>query len=77
MKLPIRRGFPFSDTVYIHGTVQGIETQFVLDTGAEKTVIAERIFNQIKSEDRPKIVRKGEISTRRWWSIKGYGEMPH
>lgn len=48
IRLPVRRGFPFSDTVYLKVTIQGVETLFVLDSGAEKTLVSEKIFNQIK-----------------------------
>ncbi len=45
----IRRGYPHSETIYIEGSLQGVNTSFVLDTGAEKTVVSEIIYNQIKN----------------------------
>ena len=60
-KSSVRRGLPYTDTIYVQGSVQGVPTNFVLDTGAEKTVISERIFNQIEQCLKPNITKKGKL----------------
>ena len=56
----VRREVPYTDTLYVNGSVQGVKTSFVLDTGAEKTVISDRIFNQIEDCLKPNVTKRGK-----------------
>ena len=52
---------PLHDTIYITGSVEKIPTNFVLDTGAMKTVVSTKIYKRIPSVERPVITKKGTL----------------
>jgi len=41
--------------------VQGVETNVVLDTGTAKTIISERIINQIENSSKPNITKSSNV----------------
>lgn len=55
---PIRRGFPLSESIYIAGCVQGVHVNYVVDTGAEKTVVSKNIYNRIDDSCKPSLQKK-------------------
>lgn len=70
----MRRGFPLSDTVYILGNVYGVPVNYVLDTGAEKTVVSEKIYNKIKDSDKPTLYKKGKLMHAGGEPINDFGK---
>ncbi|KAH3830672.1 hypothetical protein DPMN_103918 [Dreissena polymorpha] len=58
---PIRRGFPLSESIYIAGCVQGVHVNYVVDTGAEKTVVSKNIYNRIDDSCKPSLQKKGKL----------------
>ena len=49
------------DGVYIRCTVQGYPLLFNTDTGASKTIISNRVFDSLKPEDRPELVKTSKL----------------
>ena len=50
-----QQGQNLSDGLYIRGEVEGMKTVFTADTGASKTVISMRVYDQIPQADRPQL----------------------
>ena len=48
------------DGIYVEGKIQGTSVNFTVDTGATKTVMSERTYNQIPEQVRPEL--KGSCS---------------
>ena len=71
---PIRRGFPSSDSVFISGSVNGVKVNFIVDTGAERTVVSKKIFDKIKDSNKPSLVKKGKLMHAGGQAIVNYGK---
>ena len=56
----MRRGY-FSDSIYIAGKVQNVPVNYVLDTGAEQTVVSKNVFNKIDNAIKPNVIQKGRL----------------
>ncbi len=75
MKLPITERISiFGYCIHTWNNTGCRDTSLFQITGAEKTVIAERIFNQIKSEERPKVVKKGKLVHAGGGALKDMGK---
>ena len=55
------------DLLYVPGSVQGVSTNFLYDTGASCTVISSKVWTQIPAKDRPCL----EVSDRRLTTVDG------
>lgn len=53
----IRRRKPFSDGVYVKGTVEGTRMIFTTDTGATKTILSEKTYRTIPHKRRPSLTK--------------------
>ena len=51
----VKRHRPKADGVYIQGTVQGIRVVFTADTGDARTVLADRVYQRIPEDRRPRL----------------------
>jgi len=51
----IRRGLPKYDGVYVDGRLCGVEVTMTVDTGATSTLIANRVYQEIPEEMRPRL----------------------
>ncbi|MCG8044792.1 MAG: retroviral-like aspartic protease family protein, partial [Candidatus Thiodiazotropha endolucinida] len=49
------------DGVYIRGTAQGYPVLFTTDTGASKTVLAKRVFDSMRPEDKPQLSKASKL----------------
>ena len=45
------------DGIYIRGTIQGYPLLFTTDTGASKTVLSKRVYDAMRHEDKPSLVK--------------------
>ena len=45
------------DGIYIRGTVQGYPLLFTTHTGASKTVLSQRVYDAMRHEDKPSLVK--------------------
>ena len=55
-----------SDTIYVSWSINGVKVNFVVDTGAEKTVVSKRVFDKIYQDDQPKLVMRGSGNDSLW-----------
>lgn len=62
------------DGVYIRGTVQGYPLLFTTDTGASKTIISNRVFESLKPEKRPELVKTSKLVGASGVNIKERGK---
>ena len=49
------------DGIYIKGTVQGYQILYTADTGASKTVLSKRVYDNMKPEDRPPLSKASKL----------------
>ena len=49
------------DGIYIKGTVQGYPILYTADTGASKTVLSKRVYDNMKPEDRPPLSKASKL----------------
>ena len=49
----LRREVPRFKGIYIEGSVEGVEVNYTVDTGATCTIVSSRVFEQIPESDRP------------------------
>ena len=69
----MRRGFPSPDTVYISGSVNGVKVNFVVNTGAERTVVSKKIFDRINKKEQPSLVKRGKLMHAGGQAMTVYG----
>ena len=62
------------DGVYIRGSVQGYPILFTADTGASKTIVSSRVFDSMRPEDKPELVKATELVGANGSPIKEKGE---
>ena len=53
----IRRKVPLVPGVFVRGGIQGVDTWFTIDTGASRSVISKRVFNNISGDMKPELVQ--------------------
>lgn len=49
------------DGIYIRGSVEGYPVLFTTDTGASKTVLSKRVYDALKSEDKPPLSKSSRL----------------
>ncbi|MEW8561062.1 MAG: retroviral-like aspartic protease family protein, partial [Candidatus Thiodiazotropha sp.] len=49
------------DGIYIRGSAQGYPLLFTADTGASKTIISKRVYNSMKTEDKPTLCSSSKL----------------
>ncbi|MEW8545559.1 MAG: reverse transcriptase domain-containing protein [Candidatus Thiodiazotropha sp.] len=49
------------DGIYIRGSVGGYPVLFTADTGASKTVLSKRVYDAMKSEDKPSLSKSSKL----------------
>ena len=49
----VRRNIPECPGVYLQGILQGVKTWFTVDTGASKTIVSKKVYDQIKHDKPP------------------------
>ena len=62
------------DGLYVRGSVQGYPILFTADTGASKTILSSRVFESMKPEDRPNLVKTSKLVGASGVSIKERGK---
>ncbi|MCG8032791.1 MAG: retroviral-like aspartic protease family protein, partial [Candidatus Thiodiazotropha taylori] len=62
------------DGIYIRGTVQGYPILFTADTGASKTVLSKRVYESMRSEDRPELGKASKLIGAGGTTIKDLGK---
>ena len=70
---PRRKGIPSSDTIYVSGSINGVKVNFVMDTGAEKTIVSKKGFDKIYQYDQPKLVKRGKLMPSGGQAMTVYG----
>ena len=60
--------------MYIRGAVQGYPLLFTAATGASKTIISNRVFESLKPEDRPVLMKTSTLVGASGVSIKEKGK---
>ena len=63
---------PKSDGICITGMVQGVPIIFVVDTGSERTIISQKVFNQIA--DKPTLTKNSGLVHAGGSRLKDYGK---
>ena len=49
------------DGIYIHGKVQGYPLLFTADTGASRTIISRRFYEEVAQEDKPILSKTSKL----------------
>ena len=62
------------DGLYVRGSVQGYPILFTTDTGASKTILSSRVFESMKPENRPNLVKTSKLVGASGVSIKEKGK---
>jgi hypothetical protein len=70
----IRREIPQFDGIYIEGSVQGIDVNVTVDTGATTTLISNEVYNKIPDEIKPAVV---QLLTRTHITTADGAELKH
>ena len=69
--ISVRSSIPVSDGIYLQGLVEGVPVTFVVDTGAEKTIISKKIFSKI--DRKPQLAEKDGLLHAGGAPLKDYG----
>ena len=69
--ISVRSSTPVSDGIYLQGLVEGVPVTFVVDTGAEKTIISKKIFSKI--DRKPQLAEKDGLLHAGGAPLKDYG----
>ena len=70
-RISVRSSIPVSDGIYLKGLVEKVPVTFVVDTGAEKTIISKKIFSKIDKQ--PSLAQKGGLLHAGGAPLKDYG----
>ena len=60
--------------MYIRGSAQGYPLLFTTDTGASKTIISKRVYESMKTGDRPALIRSTKLVGASGTEIKELGK---
>ena len=72
LSIKVTRKLP--DGVYVRGMVKGYPVLFTADTGASKTIISNTVFESLKEEDRPELVKTSRLAGPSGVSIEEKGK---
>ncbi|MCG8048608.1 MAG: retroviral-like aspartic protease family protein, partial [Candidatus Thiodiazotropha endolucinida] len=57
----IKHSRKLPDGIYIRGTVQGYPILYTADTGASKTVLSKRVYDNMRPEDKPPLTKSAKL----------------
>ena len=57
----IKHSRKLPDEIYIRGNIEGYLNLYTADTGASKTVISKRVYDNMRSEDRPTLTKSAKL----------------
>ena len=57
----IKHSRKLPDGIYIRGNIQGYPILYTADTGASKTVISKRVYDNMRSADRPTLTKSAKL----------------
>lgn len=60
--------------MYISGSVNGVKVNFVVDTGAERTVVSKKVFDKINKTEQPALVKRGKLMHAGGQAMTVYGQ---
>ena len=73
IKSSVRREIPSSSDAIVEGKILGVKVNFVIDTGAEKTLISKKIYDQIDPMLQPTLGKRTKVSHAGGKPLKSYG----
>jgi len=69
----VRREFQPPSDAQVPGSIQDIQVTFVIDTGAQRTLISKKIFDRIDSSTRPPLGKKIKLTHAGGDALTNYG----
>ena len=72
-KVTIRRETPNTSDIQVRGNIEGVNVTFVIDTGADKTLVSKRLFDRIYPSHQPHLGGKVKLTHAGGDTLRNYG----